>query len=231
MGCKIGMVAGFINLHISRDSFDFHAHLIYNISMKVGDIMEAIANYVDESGLLLTKEALRSGIAKDSFYRFVTDNHFERVAQGVYLSPEAWEDSAFVLHQRCPRAVFSHDEALFYYELIDREPMEQTITIYSGYNTQKLKASGIKVFTVKKELLNVGRIEYKNSFGHMVPIYDMERTICDLVRSRSSFEIQDFQTAIKSYIRRPDRDLNRLMSYAPLFHVEKLIRQYMEVLL
>ena len=71
----------------------------------------------------------------------------------------------------------------------------------------------------------------KNSFGHMVPIYDMERTICDLVCSRSSFEIQDFQTAIKSYIRRPDRDLNRLMSYAPLFHVEKLIRQYMEVLL
>lgn len=193
--------------------------------------MEAIAHFVDESGLLLTKEALRGGIKKDNFYRFVADNHFEKVAQGVYLSPEAWEDSAFVLHQRCPQAVFSHDEALFYHELIDREPMEQTITIYSGYNTQKLKASGTKVFTVKKELLNIGRTEYKNSFGHMIPVYDLERTICDLVRNRSSFEIQDFQTAIKNYTRRTDRDLNRLMSYAPLFRVEKLIRQYMEVLL
>ena len=193
--------------------------------------MEAIAHFVDESGLLLTKEALRGGIKKDNFYRFVTDNHFEKVAQGVYLSPEAWEDSAFVLHQRCPQAVFSHDEALFYYELIDREPMEQTITIYSGYNTQKLKASGIKVFTVKKELLNVGRIEYKNSFGHMVPIYDMERTICDLVRSRSSFEIQDFQTALKTYIARKDKDLNKLMEYAGLFHVDSIIRGYMEVML
>ena len=193
--------------------------------------MEAIAQFIDESGLLLTKEALRGGIKKDNFYRFVTDNHFEKVAQGVYLSPEAWEDSAFVLHQRCPQAVFSHDEALFYYELIDREPMEQTVTIYSGYNTQKLKASGIKVFTVKKELLNIGRTEYKNSFGHMIPIYDLERTICDLVRNRSSFEIQDFQTAIKNYTCRTDRDLIRLMSYAPLFRVEKLIRQYMEVLL
>ena len=193
--------------------------------------METIGHFVDKSGLLLTKEALSGGITKYNFYRFVTDNHFAKVAQGVYLSPEAWGDSAFVLHQRCPQAVFSHDEALFYYELIDREPMEQTITIYSGYNTQKLKVSGIKVFTVKKELLNVGRIEYKNSFGHTIPIYDLERTICDLVRNRSSFEIQDFQTAIKSYIRRPDRDFNRLMSYAPLFRVEKLIRQYMEVLL
>ena len=65
----------------------------------------------------------------------------------------------------------------------------------------------------------------------MIPIYDLERTICDLVRNRSSFEIQDFQTAIKNYTRRTDRDLNRLMSYAPIFRVEKLIRQYIEVLL
>ena len=205
--------------------------MIYNISTKVGDTMDTIVQFIDESGLLLTKEAIRSGITKDTFYRFVTDNHFKRVAQGVYLSPESWEDSAFILHHRCPQAVFSHDEALFYHELIDREPMEQTITIYSGYNTQKLKASGIKVFTVKKELLDIGRTEYKNSFGHMIPVYDLERTICDLVRNRSSFEIQDFQTAIKNYTRHPCRDLNRLMSYAPLFHVEKLIRQYMEVLL
>lgn len=115
--------------------------------------METIGHFVDKSGLLLTKEALSGGITKDNFYRFVTDNHFAKVAQGVYLSPEAWGDSAFVLHQRCPQAVFSHDEALFYYELIDREPMEQTITIYSGYNTQKLKVSGIKVFTVKRNYL------------------------------------------------------------------------------
>jgi len=199
--------------------------------MKVGDDMKTIARFIDGSGLLLTKKALRSGIKKDTFYRFVADNHFEKVAQGVYLAPEAWEDSAFILHQRCPQAVFSHDEALFYYDLIDREPMEQTITIYSGYNTQKLKASRIKVFTVKKELLNIGRTEYKNSFGHMIPIYDLERTICDLVRNRSNFEIQDFHTALKNYTRHPDKDFNKLMTYAPLFRVEKLIRQFMEVLL
>ena len=130
--------------------------------------METIAHFVDKSGLLLTKEALSGGITKDNFYRFVTDNHFEKVAQGVYLSPEAWGDSAFVLHQRCPQAVFSHDEALFYYELIDREPMEQTITIYSGYNTQKLKVSGIKVFTVKKELLTQTKAFTRDEFSRLL---------------------------------------------------------------
>ena len=193
--------------------------------------MNAMTSFIDESGLLLTKDAIRGGIKKDSFYRFVAENHFEKIGHGIYLSPEAWEDSAFVLHKRCPQAVFSHDEALFYHNLTDREPLEQTITVYSGYNTQKLKESGIRVYTVKKELLAVGRMEYLNSFGHKIPIYDLERTICDLIRNRSSFEFQDFQTAIKSYAQRSDKNLNRLMAYAPLFRIEKILRQYMEVLL
>ena len=166
--------------------------------------MKQTSDFIDTSGMLLTKNAIQGGIKKDEFYRFIAANHFEKAAHGIYLSPEAWEDESFVLHQRCPQAVFSHDEALFYHGLTDREPMQQTLTIYSGYNTQKLKESGIKVFTVKKELLNVGKI---------------------------IVEIQDFQTAIKTYVKRQDKDLNKLMTYAPLFRVEKRIRQYMEVLL
>ncbi|MCQ4111814.1 MULTISPECIES: abortive phage infection protein [Megasphaera] len=193
--------------------------------------MKQTSDFIDTSGMLLTKNAIQGGIKKDEFYRFIAANHFEKAAHGIYLSPEAWEDESFVLHQRCPQAVFSHDEALFYHGLTDREPMQQTLTIYSGYNTQKLKESGIKVFTVKKELLNVGKIIVENSYGHKIPVYDLERTICDLMRSRRYFEIQDFQTAIKTYVKRPDKDLNKLMTYAPLFRVEKRIRQYMEVLL
>ena len=193
--------------------------------------MKQTSDFIDTSGMLLTKNAIQGGIKKDEFYRFIAANHFEKAAHGIYLSPEAWEDESFVLHQRCPQAVFSHDEALFYHGLTDREPMQQTLTIYSGYNTQKLKESGIKVFTVKKELLNVGKIIVENSYGHKIPVYDLERTICDLMRSRRYFEIQDFQTAIKTYVKRPDKDLNKLMTYSPLFRVEKRIRQYMEVLL
>lgn len=193
--------------------------------------MKQTSDFIDTSGMLLTKNAIQGGIKKDEFYRFIAANHFEKAAHGIYLSPEAWEDESFVLHQRCPQAVFSHDEALFYHGLTDREPTQQTLTIYSGYNTQKLKESGIKVFTVKKELLNVGKIIVENSYGHKIPVYDLERTICDLMRSRRYFEIQDFQTAIKTYVKRPDKDLNKLMTYAPLFRVEKRIRQYMEVLL
>lgn len=62
-------------------------------------------------------------------------------------------------------------------------------------------------------------------------MYDLERTVCDLVRNRSNFEIQDFNAALKSYVKRNDKDLNRLMCYAKTFRLEKIIKQYMEILL
>lgn len=34
----------------------------------------------------------------------------------------------------------------------------------------------------------------QTSFGHAVPVYNMERTICDLLRSRKNVEMQVFQT-------------------------------------
>ncbi len=68
-------------------------------------------------------------------------------------------------------------------------------------------------------------------FGNPVPVYDIERTVCDVVRSRSGIEMQTFQDALKQYAKRKDKDLRRLMRYAQMFHVEKLLRPYLEVLL
>ena len=193
--------------------------------------MENFFELVDASGIILTSDALRAGFTKPRFYKFIKDKQVERVAHGVYASPEAWADENYILSLRCPQAVFSHDEALYYYGLIDREPINQTVTVYTGYGTGRLLKDGICVYTIKKELLDVGKTIVTTSFGHQIPMYDQERTICDLVRNRSKFEIQDFQSALKSYIAKKDKDLNCLMKYAELFRVDRIIRMYVEVML
>lgn len=193
--------------------------------------MKTPEEIVDDSGILLTKNAIEAGISKHALYNFIRNNGFEKAAHGVYASPETWEDENYILSLRCPQGVLSHDEALYYHGLTDREPLQKTITIYTGYGTSRMVADGIKVFTVKKELLDIGKEIVKTSYGHDVPLYNRERTICDLIRSRNRFEIQDFQTALKTYIMGKNKNLNRLMEYAKLFHVDKKIREYMEVLL
>ena len=62
-------------------------------------------------------------------------------------------------------------------------------------------------------------------------VYDMERTICDIIRNRNNTEIQTLQSALKQYVKRKDKNLRLLMQYAVKFHVDKILRQYLEVLL
>lgn len=181
----------------------------------------------------LTPEiARKNGISKARFYKYIHDNELEQVGHGIYIRKDDWVDELYLLHQRCPNAVFSHDEAFYYHGLTDREPLVHTLTIYSGYNAHRLVADGsCKVYSVKRELLNLGKILVTDSCGNQIPMYDLERTICDLVRSRSSIEIQEFNSVLKAYVSRKDKNLNRLMEYAKAFRVQNVIRKYMELLL
>ena len=190
-------------------------------------------NQIAESHEYLTPDiANQAGISKAAFYKYIHENEMEPVSRGIYIAKDTWPDELYILHKRCPQAVFSHDEAFYYHGLSEREPLIHTMTIYSGYNAHRLKADGTcKIYTVKKDLLNIGKMTVSDSFSNDIPMYDLERTICDLVRSRNSIEIQEFNTVLKTYIAGKKKDLNRLMDYAKLFHIDNVIRRYMEVLL
>ena len=184
-----------------------------------------------QNGMLRTSQVIAAGISKPMFYDYVRSRDLERVAHGIYISKDSWVDAMYLLHLRFEQAVFSHETALFFHDLTDREPMEYTVTVKTGCNPTKMKAEGIQVFTIKSELHGVGITMAQTPFGHTVPVYDMERTVCDLLRSRSRIEIQTFQGALKAYARRKDKNLRTLMQYAGMFRVEKILRQYLEVLL
>jgi len=62
----------------------------------------------------------------------------------------------YMLQCRYKQAIFSHDSALFLHDLTDRVPLQNTVTVKSGYNTENIKKSGAKVYMVKKELYEFG---------------------------------------------------------------------------
>lgn len=183
------------------------------------------------NGFLTTSSVIAESISKTTLAKYIRVKNFERVAHGVYLSPNGWKDEAYIVHLRCPQIVFSHDYALFLHELTDREPLNLTVTLKTGYNSSRLTADGIKVYTVKSELYPIGITEGLTPFGNAVTVYDLERTVCDIVRSRKTVEAQIYRATMKQYARREDKNLRRLMEYARLFHIEKVVREYMEALL
>ena len=183
------------------------------------------------NGFLKTSDAVMAGVSKTTLGDFVRKNGFERVAHGLYMSQDAWEDGMFVIQTRYPEAVFSHETALYLLNLANREPEPFSVTLKTGTGSTRLLAQGIKVYKVKGELFGEGIIEVRSPSGNKVRAYNAERTVCDLFRSRRNIEIQELQEAVKTYIRTREKNIPQLMRYAKAFSVEKIVRQYLEVLL
>lgn len=182
-------------------------------------------------GILKTSDAVAAGVSKPTFAEFVKSNGYERVAHGIYLAPDAWDDGMYLLQLRFPSILFSHDTALFLHGLTDQEPLHYTATAKTGYNPSRLKESGAKVYTIKRELFDLGKTKMTTPYGHEVYTYDPERTVCDVIRSRNSMESAVLHDALKQYVKRKDKNLHRLMEYAKALRVERILRQYLEVLL
>lgn len=185
----------------------------------------------EHGGMLQTAQVIAAGISKPIFYDFIREKDLEQAAHGVYVSADAWVDAMYLIHLRCGQAIFSHETALFFHDLTDREPSPYSVTVKRGYSPSRLKADGIAVHTLKPELHEIGITHLQTPFGHTVPVYDMERTICDVIRCRNNIEIQTLQGALKQYVLRKEKNLHVLMRYAGLFRIEKILRQYLEVLL
>lgn len=67
--------------------------------------------------------------------------------------------------------------------------------------------------------------------GNEFQIYDMEKTVVDIVFYREKVGIEETKEILVTYLQRKDRNLNRLLKYAELMKCDKAMRQYLEVLL
>ncbi|MFP3043074.1 hypothetical protein LQZ19_14770 [Treponema primitia] len=101
----------------------------------------------------------------------------------------------------------------------------------SAYKPSSKLKEHCKIYFVKPELHHLGIIEAPSGMGHSIIAYNRERTICDILRSRSRIDIQIITDALKRYSAGKEKNLNLLADYAQKFGVQKTLHQYLEVLL
>jgi len=182
-------------------------------------------------GIITAAQANALGISNERLRMLVKSGDLERAVHGVYLSPNDHPDKMYIAQQRRLKIIYSHDTALYLHDLTDRDPIRYTVTVPTGYNTKTLRTAGLAVFSVKKELHELGAVKVETMFGNMVVAYGLERTICDCIRSRNQMDIAIVTDAAKRYAKRKDKNLDSLMQMAEVFRIVKPIRSYMEVLL
>ena len=75
-----------------------------------------------------------------------------------------------------------------------------------------------------------GQIQIKSPSDNPIRVYDLERTLCDILRGSGS-DIQIVSEAMKRYAASKDKNIHKLMKYADQLRVKPKVLRYMEVLL
>ena len=104
------------------------------------------------------------------------------------------------------------------------------MTFPKGYNAPSLKQENLIIKRVVPENYEFGRIEIESPSGNPIRVYDLERTLCDILRGSGS-DVQIVGEAMKRYAASKDKNIHKLMQYADQLRVKPKVLRYMEVLL
>jgi len=141
------------------------------------------------------------------------------------------EDGMYSMQTKYPKLIFSHETALYLHGLSDRTPFEYSASVPSGYKVVESVAKRFKIYYIKMELHELGVVTVQSSHGNPIKTYNIERTICDLVRSRNRIDVQILNEALKRFVKLKSTDYSILMDYAKKFKIDVVVKNYLEILL
>lgn len=191
--------------------------------------LTGIANV--NGGIIETKIAEQHGISRAMLSKLCKEEKIHRIVKGQYVLPNDIQDELLSISKRSEQIIFSHETALFLHGISDRTPFEHTITAPSGCVPSMAIKSECKVYYIKQKLFALGKSTLQTPAGNIVPVYDLERTICDVIRSRNKLGTETFLAALKLYAASPKKNLNKLNFYAKQMRVANVLHGYLEVLL
>lgn len=197
----------------------------------MGATEEIIRMAKENNGIVTTAMVVEAGISRGNIKYLVDKGMLEKSTRGVYILPEVWDDEIFNLQSRFKRGIYSHETALFLWDLTDRTPNRYHMTFPANYNLTKPKEESIQCVQCNARLYDLGVAEAVTPGGNAVRAYRVERTLCDILRPHSHADIQMVTEAFKRYAARRDKNIPVLSEYAKTLKVEKKLRAYLEVLL
>ena len=75
----------------------FTLHLIMICCMKVNKKEIIEAKILQSQGIIQIADIVADGISKQYAIKYLQDRKYERVANGVYLAPDAWQDDLYII--------------------------------------------------------------------------------------------------------------------------------------
>lgn len=181
-------------------------------------------------GYFSLKQCLENKISRYELSLLLNKGIVRRVKYGLYSFSEVLEDELYIPQVFSDKVIYSNETALYLNGFSDQIPFTYTITVPKGYHSKQLWDNFI-VRQVSEGLFNKGVIEVNSPYGNPIKVYCIERTLCDLIKSKTDFDKERYIPAVQKYMASKNKDMYKIMEYAKMLNVENKIRPYLEALL
>ena len=183
------------------------------------------------NGYITTKEIVDNGLSKMALKRLCDNGLLKRVSTGYYSLPNMIDDDYYKIISKSKNAVFSYNTSLFLHELSDRTPLYFDVTVPRGYGGPLQNIDVVSLHYVDNNILNLGMEIIKSPFGMDIKCYDVERTICDIIKDKNNMDKEIYTKALKWYAEKKDKDMLKLAKYSKKLNIEKEVAEIMQVIL
>lgn len=202
------------------------------MSEQQNSLKSAESLFRQHSGMLRASEAIALGIHPRTLYRMRDENRLVTVSKGLYRLaelPELAEPDLIPVATRITQAVICLISALAFHEITTEIPHEVFIALPRTVKRPRLDYPPLRVFWFSGDALTAGIEEHKID-NVSVKVYGPEKTVADCFKFRNRIGLDVAIEALKLCRERKGSTPRKLLHYARICRVERIMRPYLEAL-
>jgi predicted transcriptional regulator of viral defense system len=183
-------------------------------------------------GYAASKTILAKGVHTRSIKSAMEEGLITKVKHGLYRltdTPVISNQSFVDISHAIPEGVICMLSALSYYELTTFNPTVISVAIHRKSWKPKIEYPPVEFYYFSTKQFEAG-IDTIMLDGHKIHIYCPEKTICDCIRYRNKLGIDVAKEALSEYLKRKNRDLEKLMKYAEICRVQSIMKTWLNVI-
>ena len=188
---------------------------------------------IDENKKFITTAELKNmGYTHYKIRKLEKDGILSKINRSTYenLTYNGDENDFFSAEAYVPNGVICLMSAARYYGLTNFLPDAVDVAIERKKKVNTLPEwPEIKIFYFDSSRMTLGVTEICEG-DNCFHIFDIEKTVVDIIYYRNKVGIEETSEVLRNYLKRKDRQIDRLYAYAKLLRCEKVVRTYLEVL-
>jgi len=192
--------------------------------------IQSIEDFFRENGgIAETGQLRKAGFTHYYLNQLIENRQIIKLKQGLYQWNEPDRDEMGDVARIVPTGIFCLFTACQYYELTTFISGEYHLAVPKKYKVVLPQYPPIKLYYWQETSYTTG-ITQINRDGFSIQIYDLEKTVCDMIRQRNKIGADTVKEVVKNYLLRKDRNLAALTRYAKELNVGHYVTDYISLL-